>query len=290
MAGLNSHMRDLLVSRDEATVKLLETSPSIRQRYREQAVRAPLSFIYEALDIGSQCLLTFKSSKNQRLHVELALLRMCQLAGGNTGEDSKKKAEQQLPADEPVIKISSAPAGQSAASAITQTKPPAQQSRGTTATDTGKKVSIKSLLTETKIKDNTVNEPAPPSAVTQPHKEFTADDLADAFRAFAIQVKEESPRISVTLSSVTPDLLADNTVELKLDNTALRELFDHNFRARLEHYLRETLQNSSLSLRTTVGATERGEILYSDEQKFNHLASKNPALKDLKKTFNLDFE
>jgi DNA polymerase-3 subunit gamma/tau len=89
---------------------------------------------------------------------------------------------------------------------------------------------------------------------------------------------------------VTPDLLADNTVELKLDNTALRELFDHNFRARLEHYLRETLQNSSLSLRTTVGATERGEILYSDEQKFNHLASKNPALKDLKKTFNLDFE
>jgi hypothetical protein len=39
-----------------------------------------------------------------------------------------------------------------------------------------------------------------------------------------------------------------------------------------------------------VEATERGEILYSDEQKFNHLASKNPALKDLKKTFNLDFE
>ena len=103
-------------------------------------------------------------------------------------------------------------------------------------------------------------------------------------------MKEESPRISVTLSSVTPDLLADNIVELKLDNTALKELFDHNFRARLEHYLRETLQNSSLSLRTAVGATERGEILYSDEQKFNHLAAKNPALKDLKKTFNLDFE
>jgi DNA polymerase-3 subunit gamma/tau len=89
---------------------------------------------------------------------------------------------------------------------------------------------------------------------------------------------------------VTPDLLADNTVELKLDNTSLRELFDHSFRARLENYLRETLQNSSLCLRTTVGTTERGEILYSDEQKFNHLASKNPALKDLKKTFNLDFE
>jgi len=256
----------------------------------EQAVRAPLSFIYEALDIGSQCLLTFKSSKNQRLHVELALLRMCHLAGGDTGEDSKKKAEQQLPADEPVIKISSAPKGQSAASAIAQTKPPEQPSRGTAAPDTGKKVSIKNLLSETKSNENVVREPAPAAAVKQPHKEFTADDLADAFRAFAVKVKEESPRISVTLSSVTPDLLADNTVELRLDNTSLKELFDHNFKARLEHYLRETLQNSSLCLRTTVGATERGEILYSDEQKFNHLAVKNPALKDLKKTFNLDFE
>ncbi len=290
MAGLNSHMRDLLVSRDEATVKLLETSPSIRQRYREQAVLAPLTFIYEALDIGSQCMLTFKSSKNQRLHVELALLRMCHPAGTTAGEDSKKKAEQQPGADEPVINISSAPSGQATASAVTQTRPSAQPPRATPASDTGKKVSIKNLLSETKIKENIVNEPSPETTETKPHREFSADDLSEAWRAFALQVKEESPRISVTLSSATPDLLPDNIVILRLDNTALKELFDHSFRARLEHHLRETLQNSSLSLQTTVGATERGEILYSDEQKFNHLAAKNPALKDLKKTFNLDFE
>jgi len=290
MAGLNSHMRDLLVSRDEATVKLLETSPSIRQRYREQAVRAPLSFIYEALDIGSQCMLTFKSSKNQRLHVELALLRMCHLADVSAGEDTKKKADQQPPADEPVIKISSAPSGQPTAHAITQTKSSGQQPGGTPGPDNGKKVSIKNLISETKTKESIVNEPAPETAGVKSYREFSADDLADTWRAFALQVKEESPRIAVTLSSVIPDLLPGNTVILKLDNSALKELFDHNFRARLEHYLRENLQNSSLNLQTTVEATERGEILYSDEQKFNHLASKNPALKDLKKTFNLDFE
>lgn len=290
MAGLNSHMRDLLVSRDEATVKLLETSPSIRQRYREQAVRAPLTFIYEALDIGSQCMLTFKSSKNQRLHVELALLRMCHLADGSTGEETKKKAEKQPPADEPDIKISSAPSGQVTATAVTQIKSSGQLPRGTPASDIGKKVSIKNLIAETKTKENIVNEPAPETAGMQLHREFSADELSEAWRAFALQVKEESPRIAVTLSSAIPDLLPGNMVILKLDNSALKELFDHNFRARLEHYLRETLQNSSLNLQTTIGATERGEILYSDEQKFNHLASKNPALKDLKKTFNLDFE
>ena len=171
MAGLNSHMRDLLVSRDEATVKLLETSPSIRQRYREQAVRAPLSFIYEALDIGSQCMLTFKSSKNQRLHVELALLRMCQLAGGNAGEETKKKAEQQLPADEPVINIiiGSIRPGNCHRRTHRQNHPRNHPGEAPAA-DTGKKVSIKNLLSETKTKENIVNEPAPETAGIQLHK------------------------------------------------------------------------------------------------------------------------
>ncbi len=289
MAGLNNHMRDLLVSRDEATIKLLETSPSIRQRYREQAVKAPLSFIYEALDIGSQCMLSFKSSKNQRLHVELALLRMCHPAGEKTGEEAKKKPEQHTAQDTPIIKTSSVPSAPAAAYAATQTKIAGQQRKGQPDTETGKSVSIKNLISETKTKENIVSEPEPEPAGNQLH-EFSTVELAEAWSAFALQVKEESPRISVTLSSVTPALLPDNTVILKLDNSALKESFDHNFRARLEHFLRETLKNSSVNLKTTVEATERGEILYSDEQKFNHLASKNPALKDLKKTFNLDFE
>ena len=85
-------------------------------------------------------------------------------------------------------------------------------------------------------------------------------------------------------------LLPDKTIILKLDNSTLKETFDHNFRARLENHLRISLHNSSVRLQTTVEATERGEILYSSEQKFNHLATKNPSLKELKKTFNLDFD
>lgn len=121
-------------------------------------------------------------------------------------------------------------------------------------------------------------------------RDFTADELAEAWSNFAAEVKEESPRISVTLLSVSPELLPDRTIILKLDNSALREAFDSNFKSRLEGYLRRSLENSQLKLLTTVESTERGEILYSPEQKFNHLAAKNPALKDLKKTFNLDFE
>lgn len=292
MAGLNNHMRDLLVSRDEATVKLLETSPSIRQRYREQAVSAPLTFIYEALEIGSQCMLTFKSSKNQRLHVELALMRMCNIGGERTTEESKKKVEQQTVAADIPLKqsLASAPPQAFQPPSAPQARIETTQKKASPPDDTGKKISIRDIVSGTKTGTSSVAEPEAPVMREPQEKDFTAEELQNAWNAFAIAIKEDSPRISVTLSSVSPELLADKTVILRLDNSALKEAFDHNYRARLEHHLRDTLMNSSLKLQTTVEATERGDILYSADQKFNHLAAKNPSLKELKKTFNLDFE
>ncbi len=288
MAGLNNHLRDLLVSRDEATVRLLETSPSIRQRYREQAVSAPLSFIYEALDIGSQCMLTFRASKNQRLHVELALLRMCNLSQERAAGEPKKKADQQPAADEAEIKVAS-PAPVTTAAQGLQTGAAEAPARSAPPAEDDKKISIKNLIAGTGKPENIVSEPLPEAAITAAN-EFTPEELKQAWNEFAKEVREESPRISITLSAVSPELLPDKTIILKLDNSILKETFDHSFRTRLENHLRNTLHNRSVNLQTTVETTERGEILYSPEQKFNHLASKNPSLKDLKKTFNLDFE
>ena len=292
MAGLNNHLRDLLVSRDEATVKLLETSPSIRQRYREQAVSAPLTFIYDSLDIGSQCMLNFRSSKNQRLHVELALLRMCNLSEAREAAEPKKKADREPGAGEPEIKLSSPSPAAAAATAATvvQPGPAAAPPKGAPAADDGKKVSIKNLVSGARQTESVVSEPLPDTPGAIETREFTPEELKEAWNLFAAEVKEASPRISVTLSSVSPVLLPDKTIVLKLDNSTLKETFDHNFRARLENHLRISLHNSSVRLQTTVEATERGEILYSSEQKFNHLATKNPSLKELKKTFNLDFD
>ena len=289
MAGLNNHLRDLLVSRDEATFRLLETSPSIRQRYREQAVRAPLSFIYESLDIGSQCMLNFRASKNQRLHVELALLRMCNLSQEKAPAEPKKKADQQPDTVEPEIKISSPAPVPPAAPAATQGTAVAPSGK-TPQPEDNRKISIKNLIAGTRPAESIVSEPAPDAFGVTEASEFTSDELNEAWHAFAREIKEESPRISITLSAVTPERLPDNSIILKLDNMTLKEAFDHNFRARLENHLRTSLNNGTVKLQTTVEATERGEILYSPEQKFNHLASKNPSLRDLKKTFNLDFE
>lgn len=80
MSGLCSHFRDLLVSKDQNTVKLLEVTEQTRSRYLEQSSRASLSFLLSALAIGNQCEINYRTSKNPRLQVELALMKMCHIS------------------------------------------------------------------------------------------------------------------------------------------------------------------------------------------------------------------
>lgn len=79
VVGLTRHFRDVLVCRDPATVQLLQVTDNVRAKYLDQAARAPLSFLLSALSIGGQCDMNFKQAKDQRLHTELALLKLAGL-------------------------------------------------------------------------------------------------------------------------------------------------------------------------------------------------------------------
>ncbi|WP_316823620.1 DNA polymerase III subunit gamma/tau [Pedobacter gandavensis] len=77
--GLASHLRNLLVAKDPQTTKLLEVSENIKQKYISQSQQTPVSFVLTALNLANQCDLIYKNSKNQRLQVELALIKMCHI-------------------------------------------------------------------------------------------------------------------------------------------------------------------------------------------------------------------
>lgn len=76
ISALGSHFRDLLVSRTGGLESLLDFPESLKQRYAEQASRCSVKFIYDALDITSQCEAGYKASVNQRLHIEFALMKL----------------------------------------------------------------------------------------------------------------------------------------------------------------------------------------------------------------------
>jgi DNA polymerase III subunit gamma/tau len=98
IVGLCEHFRNLMVCKDNATVKLLQVSESVQKKYVEQANNSSISFLLSALNIANQCDITYKSSKNQRLHVELSLMKLAYINAAINlsrlelnGESVKKK-------------------------------------------------------------------------------------------------------------------------------------------------------------------------------------------------------
>lgn len=101
ITGLASHFRNLLVGKDTSTLKLLEVSEGIRKKYEQQAQQISASFLVSALNIANQCDLNYKLSKNQRLQVELALIKMCHI---NAAFNLVKEASNLPRSEEPIKK------------------------------------------------------------------------------------------------------------------------------------------------------------------------------------------
>ena len=105
VGGLSSHLRDLMVSRDEMTLPLLEVGELIAERYKEQSKRCELWWLYKALEYANDCDLAYRASRNKRLLVEVMLIR---IAGLVVGGVQPKKVEPELP----LITVAPTPGGQ----------------------------------------------------------------------------------------------------------------------------------------------------------------------------------
>jgi DNA polymerase-3 subunit gamma/tau len=79
LIGLAGHFRNLLVSKDERTIGLMDVTETSQKRYLEQAKAASQSFILSGMNVLNQFDVNYKMSKNQRLHVELALMKLCHI-------------------------------------------------------------------------------------------------------------------------------------------------------------------------------------------------------------------
>ena len=79
VSGMGNHLRSLMVCKDPVTVQLLEVSDQLRQRYLAQSQACPLPFLIKALEINNKCDIDYRAANNKRLHLEIALLKMCAL-------------------------------------------------------------------------------------------------------------------------------------------------------------------------------------------------------------------
>lgn len=296
ISGLNSHLRDLLVSKDESTLRLLEATPSIKKRYLQQTGKCPVNFLFNALEIGNNCDLTYKGSKNPRLHIELSLIRLCRLMDESEEPSEKKKSDQlQVKKQEDDLPLPSR------SEIIRNEVQPVEKKVNSYETSSGKHdpviekpsrtFSIKELINEDiKPDEKTIERSVlnDPEVHFNPRNEFTPEAFNVAWREFTDLLKGEGTRIISMFKSIRPEVENDQTIKIHLINATQKDTFILNYRQKLINFLESKFILSDMDIETIVDLTETSEILYSDEQKFNYLINKYPILKEMKKTFNLD--
>ena len=77
--GLSSHFRNLLISKDQETTKLIEVEEKTRIVLINQSSKFNYEVLIKSLDLANECELKYKNSNNKRLLVELTLMKISSL-------------------------------------------------------------------------------------------------------------------------------------------------------------------------------------------------------------------
>jgi len=296
ISGLNSHLRDLLVSKDEVTIGLLEATPSVKKRYLQQADECSVNFLYRALEIGSECDISYKSSKNNRLHTELALIKLCRLTKEPDTQGEKKKYDEK-PLTKEGREITPPPKSEIIRQAEEQEKrflPGKEQSPDRhipVIEKPPRTFSIKEVISEDekqKDKSAEITGDNNEQTISGQRIEFTSSAFSTAWREFVDTLKGEGTRIISMFKSIRPEMEDENTIRIHLSNAAQRDLFVQNYKPKLTGFLESRFLVSELEIETSVDLTEANELPYTDEQKYNYLQGKYPVLNEFRKAFNLD--
>jgi DNA polymerase-3 subunit gamma/tau len=291
--GLSEHLRNVLVCKDEITLQLLEVGANIRERYKTQTNACSQDFLFTALEITNKCDISYRLSKNKRLHVELSLISLCNI------NSEKKKSEQLEPKEKP-IKIKEEKELAERKTEVQKSEEVPEDKKIEQKKEKPLIVNKSNSFTSFSIKQNLV-QTSKPDVVEEPvaevkielaedlNNEFKESELIEKWHAFSNKIGNK-PRIFNTLTSKDPKLEENNTVSFIIDNN-LQEEKINEIRNELLAYLKFELKNSSIDLKLIISDNEEEtNKLYTSDDKFKHMLSKNDNLIKLKQEFNLDLE
>lgn len=307
ITGLASHFRDLMVCQHPDTLNLLEVGDDVKQQYQDQSKKAPKDFLLKAIDMANDCDLQYKASKNQRLLVELTLMKLASI----TFDGEKKKPDFIIPASH----------FSSVATPKNGTKTP--QSNGTIQKTTDptpklerepvkeevvaepeesyeppKKLQIKVpekrvsglSLSSIKVKKAHENIKSPEIAEEDlPKDAFTEEDMQKHWDDFVHELENQGRKILASnLNTDVPKLKNESTIWIELPNGTMKKEVEREQSLMLD-YLKQKLNNYAITLYITVNEEVAKKFAFTPAEKYEKLREKNPAIDLLRKEFDLDF-
>lgn len=314
--GLASHFRDLLVCQNPSTIELLEVGEQVKALYFDQAKKTSQQFLIEAINLANDCDLKYKSSQNQRLLVELCLMKLASL----TFKDEKKKSTDGL--NNKIIPPSyfsqKASAKTKTENADSVAEPEHVNREKETANKEEKAVEIKpaetkptnnvsdlnlkisslenrkkrtsalSLRNARKRNEVSLIEEEDKDTKNLPASAFTQEQLVKYWNKFAAMM-EKKGRFNLWSHLTMQEPKAEGAlIHLEFPNNTIKTELEQE-KHELLHFLREKLNNYTVDLSITVNEEMKQTVPYSEKDKFEYLKEKNPAIEKLRKALDLDF-
>jgi DNA polymerase-3 subunit gamma/tau len=277
----------------------MEVGAGIREKYLSQATKVPVPFLYEGLEICNQADIQVRSSRNQRLTIELALVRLASLTA-----DQKKKSVAETGTrevrDGTVSESGEAQEGttRNAGAAPSPDEEPAPG--GPVGVVKRPTISIRDQLKGSDATaDQTDNGIQPDDRAVEADGSPDAgrmtaadpDRIMKAWNEYATSIKESRPRVFSTMNSNKPAISSDGSIRLLLNSEAQRENFIKNIRPELAGFICRATGIEHVEITAGVlEGPENGKKIYTEQDKLDFLAKKNPEVAQLKTRFNLDFD
>jgi len=300
VAALSSHLRDLVVARTAGLDALLELPDSLKQRYREQAARCPLQFLYDALSVTTACEAGYKAAVNPRLHIEFALMKLSFLTGRT--EVSTAPRPVQIPSPAPQVRNDNvapkapsvipseakespapAPADKTAVAASPAPAAPVRQRR---APKTGSALSMNAILQE---KEEKPAEEAPATVEAA----LPDDDTLRTRWKDLLPRYESQPRLASALAKAELRITEEagvKSVFFTVANAAQKKWIEDKILRDMENAFREILNCRKVNLHVDdIPEEEPGEKKpYMPEEKAKDLMDKHPEVRAFVADLGLD--
>ncbi len=307
IAGLATHLRDLLVSADAQTVSLLEMSDQMRARYQEQASRCKPQFLYRAVKLCNDCDQAYRTSRNKRLQVEICLIQAAQLNDDSvpgsglcpaktlkpifsvanakhTAQPNQTQAQTvqatpstpQAPQVRPVATTNVAGPAQTAAIANPASATNAPMRRRVTFTH----------LAAPKQKENEVVAQVVEQQTITPLEENT---LAAAWQKLASELlSHDETNLAQRIRSITPAIATDHVLELTVSNPNVEQSI-RSEQDKLLSFLRNELKNSEIKFSFKIQEMENIQA-YTTADVYRQMCANNPNIRELANFFQLQIE
>ena len=291
VAALSSHLRDLIISKSGGLDALLEMPDSLKKKYKEQTDRCPLQFLYEALNLTTQCESGYRASVNPRLHIEFTLMRLSFLLARPADSPAPVAVAAAPVAPGPVSPAPAAPAASAPAAPVPTSETPAaeqasQPRERRRASRTGG-LSLKAMMEETPATDalavKSADAPAPEDAAIKAMWPELAEKYSD------------KPRLASMLNSTTLEMEMQGeykVVTFRVVNQAQKEWVESKLLLELETNLRVLVESAKVNLRVSVAPDEptAPKRAYMPSEQAKELMDQNAEVKNLVQDLGLDIK